>query len=145
MPRTAPSSTASPCLERLKYPADFKQFAYVNAAAPKGGKLRLGALGSFDSLNGNTLKGDPIDPGVNETLMTRSLDEPSSEYGLLAESVWHPEDFSSVVYRLRPEAKFHDGEPVKPEDVIFSLESVKANLPEPSGLLQGHREGRKDR
>ena len=51
------------------------------------------------------------------------------EYGLLAESVWHPEDFSSVVYRLRPEAKFHDSEPVKPEDVIFSLESVKANLP----------------
>ena len=49
--------------ESLKYPADFKQFAYVNAAAPKGGKLRLGQLGSFDSLNGNTLKGDPIDPG----------------------------------------------------------------------------------
>ena len=113
----------------LKYPADFKQFSYVNAAAPKGGKLRLGALGSFDSLNAYTLKGDPIDPGVYETLMKSSLDEPSSEYGLLAESVWHPEDYSSAVYRLRPEAKFHDGEPVKPEDVIFSLETVKANLP----------------
>ncbi len=122
--------------ETLKYPADFKHYDYVNPAAPKGGKLRLGVLGSFDSLNANTIKGDPIDPGVNETLMARALDEPSSEYGLLAESVWHPDDFSSVVYRLRPEARFHDGEPVKPEDVIFSFESTKANLPKVQGYYK---------
>jgi microcin C transport system substrate-binding protein len=115
--------------ETLKYPKDFPHFAYVNPQAPKGGKLRLAVLGSFDSLNANTLKGDPIDPGVNETLFARSLDEPFSNYGLLAESVWHPEDVSSVVYRLRPEARFHDGEPVKPEDVIFSFDTLKANLP----------------
>jgi microcin C transport system substrate-binding protein len=115
--------------ETLKYPKDFTHFDYVNPQAPKGGRLRLGVLGSFDSLNANTIKGDPIDPGVNETLLARSLDEPSSEYGLLAESVWHPDDISSVVYRLRPEARFHDGEPVKPEDVIYSFETVKANLP----------------
>jgi microcin C transport system substrate-binding protein len=115
--------------EKLKYAPDFKKFDYANAEAPKGGKLRLGALGSFDSLNAYTIKGDPIDPGVYETLMKSSLDEPSSEYGLLAESVWHPEDFSQVVYRLNPLAKFHDGEPVKPEDVIFSLETAKTNLP----------------
>jgi microcin C transport system substrate-binding protein len=122
--------------ESLKYPATFKHFDYVNPNAPKGGKLRLGVLGSFDSLNANTLKGDPIDPGVNETLLSRALDEPSSEYGLLAESVWYPENYSQVVYRLRPEAKFHDGEPVKPEDVIFSFESTKANLPRVQGYYK---------
>ncbi len=115
--------------ETLKYPADFKHFDYVNPDAPKGGRLRLGILGSFDSLNAYTLKGDPIDPGVYETLLARSLDEPSSEYGLLAESLWYPEDYSQVVYRLRPTARFHDGEPVKPEDVIFSFETARANLP----------------
>ncbi len=122
--------------ESLKYQAGFKHFDYVNPNAPKGGKLRLGLLGSFDSLNANTLKGDPIDPGVNETLMMRSLDEPSSEYGLLAESVWYPDDYGQVVYRLRPEARFHDGEPVKPEDVIFSFESTKANLPRVQGYYK---------
>jgi microcin C transport system substrate-binding protein len=122
--------------ETLKYPEGFKHYDYVNPAAPKGGTLRLGILGSFDSLNGNTLKGDPIDPGVNETLMARALDEPSSEYGLLAESVWYPDDYSQAVYRLRPEARFHDGEPVKPEDVIFSFESTKANLPRVQGYYK---------
>lgn len=122
--------------ESLKYPATFKHFDYVNPNAPKGGKLRLGVLGSFDSLNANTLKGDPIDPGVNETLLARALDEPSSEYGLLAESVWYPDDYSQVVYRLRPEARFHDGESVKPEDVIFSFESTKANLPRVQGYYK---------
>ncbi len=115
--------------ESVKYPPGFKHYDYVNPTAPKGGRLRLGLLGSFDSLNAFTLKGDPIDPGVNETLMSRSLDEPSSEYGLLAETVWYPDDYSQVVYRLRPEARFHDGEHVKPEDVIFSFESIMANLP----------------
>jgi microcin C transport system substrate-binding protein len=113
--------------EKLAYGPDFTSFAYVNAEAPKGGKVRMAALGSFDSINPFTLKGDPVNPGVNETLMKASLDEPSSEYGLLAESVWFPEDFSSVVFRLRPEARFHDGEPVKPEDVIFSMLSLRKN------------------
>jgi microcin C transport system substrate-binding protein len=122
--------------ESLKYPADFKAFDYVNPAAPKGGRLRLGVLGSFDSLNANTLAGDPIDPGVNEALMARSLDEPSSEYGLLAQTVSHPDDYSSAAYQLRPEARFHDGEPVKPEDVIFTLESLKAHLPRAQGYYK---------
>jgi microcin C transport system substrate-binding protein len=87
----------------------------------------VGTLGSFDSLNPYTSKGDPISAGVNETLMTRSLDEPSAEYGLIAEGVWYPDDFSMAVFKLRPEAKFHDGEPIKPEDVIFSFEELKKN------------------
>jgi microcin C transport system substrate-binding protein len=119
-----------------RYAEGFPHFDYVNPTAPKGGRLRLGLQGSFDSLNANTLKGDPINPGVNETLMARALDEPSSEYGLLAEGLWYPDDFSQVVYRLRKEARFHDGEPVKPSDVIFSLEAVRANLPNQQGYYK---------
>lgn len=121
-------SHGSTLFDVLKYGADFKHFDYVNPSAPKGGRIRLGFLGSFDSLNALTLKGDPLDPGVYETLMKPSFDEPSSEYGLLASGLWFPEDFSRVTYKLRPEAKFHDGTQVTPEDVIFSLDSVKANL-----------------
>jgi microcin C transport system substrate-binding protein len=118
---------ATTLFESVKYPAEFTQFDYANAAAPKGGKVRLATLGTFDSINPYTIKGDAVSPGVNETLMVPSLDEPSSEYGLLAESVWYPDDYSSVVFRLRPEARFQDGEAVKPEDVIFSLLSLKKN------------------
>jgi microcin C transport system substrate-binding protein len=112
----------------LKYPEGFQQYDYVNVAAPKGGKIRLGILGSFDSLNGNTINGDPIDPGVNESLLVKSLDSAYDAYGLLAQGLWYPDDYSSVVYKLRPEAHFSDGEPVKPEDVVFSFESIKNNL-----------------
>jgi microcin C transport system substrate-binding protein len=114
-------------VEPLKYPVGFKQFAYVNREAPKGGKVRLATLGSFDSLNAFTSKGQPASTGVNETLMVQPLDEPSAEYGLIAESFWYPEDYSQVVFKLRPEARFHDGMPITPEDVIFSLEVQKAN------------------
>src|SRR5437870_878981 len=95
----------------IKYPPDFKHFDYVNPSAPKGGRVRFYQVGSFDSLNLYTYKGDPA--GIaNERLLDNSLDEPSTEYGLIAESVWHPEDHSLVVYRLRPEARFHDGTPI---------------------------------
>jgi microcin C transport system substrate-binding protein len=109
----------------IKYGPDFKNFEYVNPAAPKGGRLRLSAVGSFDSLNPYTFKGDPGPGATNETLLTSSLDEPSTEYGLVAESVWFPEDWSSVVYRLRPEARFHDGAPMTPEDVIWSMQALR--------------------
>jgi microcin C transport system substrate-binding protein len=117
----------STLIEPLKYPEGFTQFAYVNKDAPKGGRVRLATLGSFDSINPFTLKGDSVSTGVNELLMEQPLDEPSAEYGLIAESFWYPEDFSQAVFRLRPEARFHDGKPITPEDVIFSLDSQKAN------------------
>ncbi len=113
----------------VKYPADFKHFGYVNPNAPKGGKLRQWALGSFDSLNTFTIKGDPATITVAETLLTRSFDEPFTEYGLLAESMSRPDDFSSATYRLRPEARFHDGRQVSVEDVMWSFEALKANVP----------------
>ncbi len=116
----------------IKYPADFKKFDYVKPDAPKGGKVRLYALGSFDSLNPFTFKGDstPLGASANEALLTRALDEPTTDYGLVASGVWYPEDRSRVVYRLRPEAKFHDGQPVTPADILWSMEARKSAHPQ---------------
>lgn len=111
----------------LKYHVDFKNFDYVNPQAPKGGTLRLAALGSFDNLNPYILKGVPA-TGLGlvfETLMESALDEPFSQYGRLAESVEVAKDRSWVSYVLRPEARFHDGSPVTPEDVLFSFETLR--------------------
>ncbi len=66
---------------------------------------------------------------VYEQLTEQSLDEVSTAYGLLAEAMRHPPDFSSVTYRLRADARWHDGKPVTPEDVVFSFEAFKANSP----------------
>jgi microcin C transport system substrate-binding protein len=117
----------------IKYPADFKRFDYVNPDAPKGGAARLISLGTFDNFNIAVagIKGSlaPAAALIYETLMTRAQDEVATEYGELAESAQHPDDFSWVTYRLRKEARWHDGEPVTPEDVIFSLESLKKLSP----------------
>jgi len=100
----------------LKYGPDFKHFDYVNPDAPTGGLVRYGAFGSFDSLNGFIVKGQTA-AGLGmiyDTLMVSSMDEPASEYGLIAESVRHPKDYSSVTYTLRPQARWHDGEKTHP-------------------------------
>src|SRR5215218_2260737 len=118
----------------LKYPAGFKQFDYVNASAPKGGTARLMAPGTFDNFNmvvagvkGSLVAGIDL---LYDTLMVAALDEVSTEYGLLAEAVRHPDDFSSVTYRLRANAKWHDGKPITPDDVIFSFEAFKKHYPQ---------------
>ena len=114
----------------VKYPAGFKRFDYVNPEAPKGGTVRQIQVGTFDNFNlvvagvkGSLAAGVQL---IYESLMTASLDEVSTEYGALAELVSHPEDFSFVIYRLRAEAKWHDGKPVTAEDVIFSLDSSRS-------------------
>ena len=117
----------------LKYPKDFARFDYVNPDAPKGGIVRQIAYGTFDNLNivVSGVKGT-LASGVAEiydTLMVSSMDEVSTEYGLLAESVAHPDDHAWVVYRLRADARWHDGKPVTPEDVIFSLDAFKKHNP----------------
>jgi microcin C transport system substrate-binding protein len=118
----------------LRYPAGFKHFDYVNPTAPKGGTVRIGAIGAtFDNFNFVVagVKGS-IASGIAlafDTLMVESLDEVSTAYGLLAEAMSYPADFSSVIYRLRPEAKWHDSLPVTPEDVIFSFNALKKNSP----------------
>lgn len=118
----------------LKYPAGFKHFDYVNPNAPRGGSARQIAFGTFDNFNYAVagVKGSLAAGLTNiyDTLMAQALDEVSTEYGLLAESVSHPDDFSSVTYRLRPDAKWHDGKPVTADDVIFSLDAWKKNNPQ---------------
>jgi len=110
-----------------KYPENFSHFDYVNPDAPKGGEIRMGAIGTFDTLNPYTLKGVAvIDAGlVFETLMAAALDEPFSQYGWVAESVTVAPDRSWVSYKIRKEARFHDGTPVSPEDIIFSFETLR--------------------
>lgn len=106
-----------------KYGPDFTHFDYVNPDAPKGGSLRMSAIGTFDTLNGFILRGTPADGLglIYDTLTAHSMDEPFSEYGLLAEAIEIAPDRSWVRYRLRAEARFHDGEPVRPEDVAFTF------------------------
>ncbi len=112
----------------LKYKANFQHFDYVKADAPKGGKITLSYMRTFDSLNPLIVKGNPA-PGlrtnVYESLMARSYDEAFSLYGLIAESVETPEDRSWVSFTIRKEAKFSDGHPLTVEDVIFSQKLLK--------------------
>jgi microcin C transport system substrate-binding protein len=114
-----------------KYPANFQHFDYVNPDAQKGGLVRMADIGSFDSLNPILYKGDPA-AGlglVYETLMQDSLEEPSTSYGLIAEWASYPPDFSSVTFKLRHEARWQDGTPITPEDVVYSLQVNKAANP----------------
>jgi len=111
----------------LKYPPDFKRFDYVNPGAPKGGALRMAAIGGFDSLNPFILKGEAAAGAslIYDRLLTSSFDEAGAEYGLLAQSVQAAEDFSWVEFTLRPEARWHDGKPVTPDDVVFSFNILR--------------------
>ena len=118
----------------LKYPAGFTHFDYVKADAPKGGSVREISIGTYDNFNvvvagvKGSLAGSIV--LIYERLLAPALDEVSSEYGLLAEAVSYPDDFSSAAYRLRAEAKWHDGQPVTPQDVIYSLNAFKKNHPQ---------------
>lgn len=111
----------------LKYGPDFKHLDYVNPDAPKGGNIKLSAMGGFDNLNPYISKGQSASGlGLTfETLLTQSLDDPSAEYGLVAESVEVAEDLSFAIFNMRPEARFHDGSSITADDVIFSLAAVK--------------------
>lgn len=110
----------------LGYPADFAHRGYVNPHAPKGGTIKLHAIGSFDSFNPYIVKGDSASLAfVVDTLMTSPRDEISAEYGLIADTVEVPDDLSWVIYNLRPEARFHDGKPVTADDVIFSFNVLR--------------------
>jgi microcin C transport system substrate-binding protein len=121
--------------DEVRYPAGFQHFDYVNPAAPKGGTARMLAITTgFDNFNPvvGAVKGTlAVGAGlVSQALMTEALDEVSTMYGLLAEAVAHPPDYAFVVYRLRPQARWHDGKPVTPEDVIFSFDAEKKYNPQ---------------
>ncbi len=111
----------------LKYGPGFRHFDYVNPDAPKGGDVRLEAIGTFDTLNPFVLKGVAA-AGIGETfdtLMVGSADEPFSEYGLIAESVELAPDRSWVAFTLRPEARFQDGSPITVEDVVWTFQTLR--------------------
>ncbi len=117
----------------LKYPEGFKHFDYVNPKAPKAGTVRMIASGTFDNFNeviaglkGSVAMGAGM---ISDTLLVSALDEVSTEYGLIAEAVSHPPDFASATFRLRAEARHHDGKPITVEDVIYSMEVFKKHNP----------------
>ena len=107
----------------LKYKKNFKNFEYSNPDAPKKGKVKLSAIGTFDNLNPYILKGVAAyqTSYLFETLMKSSFDEPFSQYGLLAEKVMLPDHRKWVRFKLRNFAKFSDGTKVTSDDVIFSF------------------------
>ncbi|MBY5784839.1 extracellular solute-binding protein [Rhizobium leguminosarum] len=117
----------SSAINELKYQPGFTHFDYVNPNAPKGGDLRLSTTGTFDTFNPLLDKGE-VATGIAliyDTLMKPAEDEVLASYGLLAEGLSYPPDVSSATFRLRKEAKWADGQPVTPEDVIFSLDKTK--------------------
>ena len=116
----------------LKHPDGFAHFDYVNPEAPKGGELKLSETGTFDTFNPILAKGEAaagVTTLVFDTLLKSAEDEITAAYGLLAEGVSYPDDISSATFRLRAEAKWADGQPVTPEDVVYSFDMVKAHNP----------------
>ena len=116
----------------LKYSAAFSHFEYVNPRAPKAGRIKIPQLGNFDTLNPFIRKGRKV-AGMSYTngaliydrLMYRADDEPSSQYGWLAEAVMLADDYSWVRFKIRQDARWHDGKPVTADDVVFTFERIK--------------------
>ena len=110
-----------------KHKADFSHLPYANPNAIKGGRLTHCSIGTFDTLNDNTMKGKPAEGlyWLNDPLMRRVWDEPFGLYGAIAKNVILAEDRSSITFLLNPNAQFHDGSPVTAEDVEFSFLTLK--------------------
>lgn len=106
--------------------ADFTHFPYTNPEAPIGGSMIRDAIGSFDSTNPFIIQGSPASglSGIYDTLMTQNADEPFTMYGLLAEGIRLSPDRRWIEFDLNPLARFHDGEPVTAEDVVFSFNTL---------------------
>ncbi|MDX2289570.1 MAG: extracellular solute-binding protein [Hyphomicrobiaceae bacterium] len=111
-----------------RHPADFTAFDYVNPDAPKGGRITIGVLGTYDSLNPLIVKGIPaagLRDFVFETLLTRGLDEPFTLYGLIAERIEVAPDRSAITFHLDPRAQFSDGHAIDADDVVFSWKILR--------------------
>ncbi|MBX3582998.1 MAG: ABC transporter substrate-binding protein [Rhizobiaceae bacterium] len=128
--------TTSSLMGKSKYGENFERYDYVNPDAPKGGTLNAVVEGSFDSLNPYIVRGTPaagLAPFggglLYDTLMEQSIDEPSVSHPLVAEAFKYPDDFSSATYRLDPRAKWHDGQPITVDDVIWSFNVLKEHSP----------------
>jgi microcin C transport system substrate-binding protein len=106
-----------------KYPAGFAHFDYVNPDAPRGGALRQWIMGTYDNFNQFALRGLAAagSDSIYDTLMTGSEDEISVYYGLIAEKVEYPEDYTWIVFHINPKATAQDGAPITADDVVFSF------------------------
>ncbi|MEL7348441.1 MAG: ABC transporter substrate-binding protein, partial [Pseudomonadota bacterium] len=126
----------------LKHGPDFEHFDYVNPAAPKGGTIRQGSLLPFNSTNVMRFPGNtPNELSLTfDSLMVRAQDEPAAFYGLLAEHVEIEPAFAAVRFRLREEARWHDGTPVTAADVAFTFTTLREHgLPGHQSVLRGVR------
>lgn len=127
---SAAVAAPSHCLSlygECKYKPGFTHFDYVNPDAPKGGSVKLAETGTFDNLNPFILKGVKA-PGITtifDSLMVASMDEPQTMYGLIASSVDVADDNSAAEFTIRKEARFHDGSPITPDDVVFTFAALK--------------------
>ena len=121
-----------------KYSDNFDHFEYVNPRAKKGGTIRLSAFGTYESLNPFLLK-SLAPAGMNnlifETLMVRSLDEPSSSYGHIASGYDLAKDGLSVTYFIKDNARFSNGDKIKASDVEFSYKTLISNVSHPQYRL----------
>lgn len=106
-----------------KYPADFTHFEYVNPDAPKGGTLALHTIGTYDTFHRYAQRGNAaIGSGeLYDMLLVASEDEVEMYYGLIAEKVEYPADYTWIIFHLNPAARFQDGKPITAEDVVFSF------------------------
>ncbi len=128
--------TTSSLTGESKYGADFRHYDYVNPDAPKGGTYNSTVLGTFDSFNPYIVQGSPAAGFAGfgggllyDTLMEQATDEGSVSHPLVADAYKYPDDFSSAIYRLDPRARWHDGQPITVDDVVWSFNALKANSP----------------
>ncbi|MER9023445.1 extracellular solute-binding protein [Mesorhizobium sp. M0815] len=135
--------TTSSLIGESKYGDNFQHYDYINPDAPKGGTLNSVAPGTFDSFNPYIVQGSaaagfvPFGGGLlYDTLMEQATDEGSTSHSLVAEAYKYPADYSSATYRLDPRAKWHDGQPITVDDVIWSFQVLKANSPQYSRYFE---------
>ncbi|RWN64782.1 MAG: ABC transporter substrate-binding protein [Mesorhizobium sp.] len=128
--------TTSSLIGESKYGNNFQHYDYVNPNAPKGGTLNSAVLGTFDSFNPYIVQGSAAAGFTQfgggllyDTLMEQATDEGSVSHPLIADAYKHPDDYSSATYRLDPRAKWHDGQPITTDDVIWSFQVLKDNSP----------------
>ena len=135
--------TTSSLIGDSKYGDNFQHYDYVNPNAPKGGTLNSVLLGTYDSFNPYIVQGSPAAGLVGfgggllyDTLMEQATDEGSTSHPLIADAYKYPADYSSATYRLDPRAKWHDGQPITVDDVIWSFQVLKANSPQYSRYFE---------
>ncbi|TPJ82852.1 extracellular solute-binding protein [Mesorhizobium sp. B2-6-2] len=128
--------TTSSLVGPSKYGDNFQRYDYVNPDAPKGGTYNSVVTGTFDSFNPYIVQGSPASGFAQfgggllyDTLMEQATDEGDTYHALIAEAYKYPSDYSSVTYRLNPHAKWHDGQPITVDDVVWSFQVLKTNSP----------------